>query len=151
VFVPRSRPAGGWRGLPRAWRPRTGRPHPPGHKFINVQRTILRTEAPTATLNSAGAAAIILAPHGGVTWYPHQAIVFCSTNPTYQVFVQIYVGGANGVTTVLLASSFSGSGDTLDLPGGPIPPGDALIANFSTGQPGATVSVRYEGVQDVLA
>lgn len=142
------RAAGGWDAtLPRQWRPRTARPA----ALAGVPYRIRwRSDSATGQVTAQGGAVLIMAPHGGVTWFPHEAIVWCSTNPQYQVFAQVYQGGANGFPTSLLASSFTGSGDTMGLPGRAIVPGDALILVVSQGQPGALVTVRYEGMQDVL-
>lgn len=148
------RAAGGWPGRARGpigYRPGPGTRHPGHPSFHKLHRAEWASPVAQGTITAQGGATLVLAPHGGVTWYPHEATVFCSANPAYQVFVQIYRGGPNGLPVALLGSSFTGSGDTIDIGTKPIRPGDALIAVFSMGRPGDSVTVAYEGQQDVLS
>lgn len=130
-----------------------GRPHiiprTPQHHYRPLLRAPLDTGIRTGMVRSDGSGFVAVGPSGaGLSWHPHKAVLQAASPAGLQPVAVVYKGAGN-VPLDVLATSYSGTSDSVGIDGaGALTAGDQIIAVWTGAQPGTQVSLRVYGVQD---
>jgi hypothetical protein len=101
-------------------------------------------------LNGSGGGTASVGPTGlGTVWYPASAVFGTSVTPFDSSTISLYIGPA-GVPTTLQGTLITGGVGTIALAIPQLTPGLYIIAVWTGGTPGSTVSMNVTGSASAL-
>lgn len=144
-----SRQAGGW-GLPG-----TGILRPPSAPLAAYSGLLTQQIRPgegtaTGTVPMSGTITLQLGPDGLSTWYVSYVTITTTTGAADSSTATVATGPA--VTTGLspAGTAYSGGGDTVNLGGAALAPGEYVIVTWAGAHPGDLATMRAYGNSQVL-